>query len=141
MRHNKESKMQSKMPTRRQRGFTLIELLVVIGILGVLAGVAIPAYSKFFGKGKTEANLAELSSVQASMDAMMANVGIIAVTAGAVTQPLGFTVGGLPIDATPGVIPAIDEEPLYPAYLRKGTTRCDYAWDATGFMTQSNCLQ
>ena len=56
-----------------ERGFTLIELLVVIGILAVLAAVAIPAYSRFFGEGEVEANAAELSNIQAAMDAMMAN--------------------------------------------------------------------
>ena len=45
-----------------QGGFTLIELLVVIGILAVLAAVAIPAYSRFFGEGEAEANAAELST-------------------------------------------------------------------------------
>ena len=35
-----------------EAGFTLIELLVVIGILAVLAAVAIPAYSRFFGEGE-----------------------------------------------------------------------------------------
>jgi type IV pilus assembly protein PilA len=57
-----------------QKGFTLIELLVVIGILGVLALVAVPAYSQFFGKGETTANDTHLAMVQSAMDNMIGNV-------------------------------------------------------------------
>ena len=63
-------------PTRNQKGFTLIELLIVIGILGTLAAIAIPSYSRLFGEGGEEANLAELTNIQAAMDMMLAQNGL-----------------------------------------------------------------
>jgi len=65
------------------KGFTLIELLVVIAILGVLAAVVVPNVSKFMGKGKDEAGLTELHSVQTAVTALMADQGIVAITGSA----------------------------------------------------------
>jgi type IV pilus assembly protein PilA len=56
-----------------QKGFTLIELIVVIGILGVLAGVAIPNVTKSIGKGKVEAANTDFASVQTAIAAYQAD--------------------------------------------------------------------
>ena len=119
-----------------QQGFTLIELLVVIAILAVLATIAIPAYSRFFGAGSAEANAAELSHIQAAMDAMMATnrITFVEEIAG---NGWTDTFDGLP---RANGLEGTDFDYLYSDFLRVGNgqnpTRCEYQWDNTGFVIQ-----
>lgn len=56
-----------KIVKKTEGGFTLIELMIVVAIIGVLAAVAIPAYSNYVVKAKVGAALSSLASLQTAV--------------------------------------------------------------------------
>jgi prepilin-type N-terminal cleavage/methylation domain-containing protein len=126
---------------KSQRGFTLIELLVAVGILAILAGVAVPVALKFTGTSQTKSAQAELANVQVAVDAMMADQGL-----GALPDPGPGASGALRVAGSD-----TSDMSLFPYtaagayalmgsasgdYLRENTTGT-YTVDATGKVSQA----
>ncbi|KQN79732.1 prepilin-type N-terminal cleavage/methylation domain-containing protein [Duganella sp. FT27W] len=63
------------MKSQAQAGFTLIELMIVVAIIGILAAVAIPAYSNYTVKAK-------VANILAAADATKTAVALCAQEAG-----------------------------------------------------------
>jgi len=53
---------------QNQKGFTLIELMIVVAIIGILAAIAIPAYSTYTKKAKFTEVISATSALKLDVD-------------------------------------------------------------------------
>lgn len=54
-----------------QKGFTLIELMIVVAIIGILAAVAIPAYSDYTAKAQASEAFVMLDGIKTTVSSEM----------------------------------------------------------------------
>ena len=73
----KKAAMVNRVTHNQQRGLTLVELLIVIGIVGVLAALAIPAYSEYTIRSQVAEGLSLATSAKNAVNEFYAQNGTV----------------------------------------------------------------
>ena len=89
-----------------QKGFTLIELMIVVAIIGILAAIALPAYSDYTKRAKVTEVILAASAARTSIAEHVSANGLTAMPATATVQTSASKYVSS-VDYASGVITAI----------------------------------
>ncbi len=81
-------------PARAQKGFTLIELMLVLGIIGILASVAVPAFLNGLYRARASERVAAVKTIKRALDDFF-------LVKGGLPPEYGGTLEGAPTPALP----------------------------------------
>ncbi|MBL8344335.1 MAG: prepilin-type N-terminal cleavage/methylation domain-containing protein [Rubrivivax sp.] len=106
-------------PMAARRGFTIIELGLVLALLGVLMGLAIPAWSGWKDKARTKQATEDIISISVVIDQHLADTGTLpadlaAISRGGLKDPWGNGYEYLPLIGVKGNGKARKDHSLVP---------------------------
>lgn len=79
---------------REQSGFTLIELMIVVGIIGILAAIAIPRYQEAIARAQFAESASMLSGVRAEVQRRALTGGTLSADPQQMAVELGMSLNG-----------------------------------------------
>lgn len=104
---------------KTQKGFTLIELMIVVAIIGILAAVAIPAYSDYLKRSQVAEALGLLAGLKTPTEEWYGSKGTWPTSIA--NQLGGKLVGKYTTDIADAAAPATGYQRGYQAKMKDGT--------------------